>query len=563
MRTIALSQPTPVANPAIDTIGYIRVSTEDQATEQKTSLAVQRAEIAALASRLGRTLDDAAVYEDAGLSGTSAEGRPAFMALVRFCQAHSRSKRVAPGYVVVLNDSRFGRFDNPEESAYWRITLQKSGWIVRYAENDDTSDITTRTLMRAIGASTASAYSKQLSANTRRGMKAAAERGNWTRRAPFGYRRQAIGAGREPVVLDDHVRKADDQVTRLVPGPADEVATVRWMFTSYASGEHTLGSLARELQHRAPVRKWGVTVVQAVLKNDVYIGYVTWGKRPNGTMLRKQLNVQPKSQWVITRDAHPALVTEDLFNRVQERMRLNYRSRRMTHGGYPLSGLVTCAQCGHAYVGGGGNRGSAADPDRYRFYRDSGGADNRHVCPGRLGTASRRWLEPTVIDAVADVLERPKVRAAIESAVDEAIERARSKAPDDRRRTEIRRVALQSELDRVVDAVARGVLPDDVARGKVEALRRELGDVGAQAERSRFDARAVDQLEDARTTIRALTTDIRARLNEAKGERLKELLRPWLANAVVDKVKRTLALTIRCVPAGFSLCASFNSPAQG
>src|SRR5690348_17681845 len=103
-----------------DTLGYCRVSTESQAREDKTSIADQRAAIERLAETLGRQLSDAAVFTDAGVSGADAEGRPAFMRLVAFCEANRRSAR-SPGYVLVLNDSRFGRFRDPEEAVVWRF----------------------------------------------------------------------------------------------------------------------------------------------------------------------------------------------------------------------------------------------------------------------------------------------------------------------------------------------------------------------------------------------------------------------------------------------------------
>jgi hypothetical protein len=47
----------------------------------------------------------------------------------------------------------------------------------------------------------------------------------------------------------------------------------------------------------------------------------------------------------------------------------------------------------------------------------------------------------------------------------------------------------------------------------------------------------------------ALASDFPARAREASGPVLRELLRPWLADAVVDKEARTLTLSIRCIPA--------------
>src|ERR1051326_3684557 len=67
-------------------LAYIRVSTEDQARDERTSLADQRRAINTLATGLGLTVTDEKVFTDAGVSGATAEKRPAFMALVDFCK---------------------------------------------------------------------------------------------------------------------------------------------------------------------------------------------------------------------------------------------------------------------------------------------------------------------------------------------------------------------------------------------------------------------------------------------------------------------------------------------
>jgi DNA invertase Pin-like site-specific DNA recombinase len=110
---------TPVAT-GPDTVGYIRVSTEDQARDEKSSLADQRAAISALAAKLDRALAATDVFGDPGISGQTAEGRPGFMALIKYCEANRRPAK-SPGLVLVLNDSRFGRFRDPEEAAHWRF----------------------------------------------------------------------------------------------------------------------------------------------------------------------------------------------------------------------------------------------------------------------------------------------------------------------------------------------------------------------------------------------------------------------------------------------------------
>jgi len=548
----------------VDTVGYIRVSTEDQARDEKSSLRDQRTALTGLASRLGRTLLDSDVFADPGVSGQTAEGRPGFMALIAFCEAHRRPSK-ASGLVLVLNDSRFGRFRDPEEAAHWRFRLKRLGWLVRFAEGDDVDDPVARPVLRTIAAVQASEYSRALKANVRRGMRSAAAKGLWLTEAPIGYRRLASGGGRPPVVLEVGQRKADDQQVRLTPGPEAEQTLVRWMFESYASGEHTLGKMVTLLRTRWPSRSWQKRTVQVMLKNRTYVGDVLWSRRPHDALERQETPVRAEHEWVVTLDAHTALISRDLFDRVQARLTANRRSRRWTAGGYPLSGLIRCAQCGHTYIGGGGSKKlhTPTDPDRYRFYKDSGGQGEREVCPGRLGTVMKRWIEPAVIEAVGGFVARPNVQARIAAEIDRVIDCADDVVAEERQRLERERDRLAAERDRLVSALASGVLTEEEARPTLARLRHEHATTATAAERLRFQNRATNRLEVERDELVAMAADFQTRAREATGSTIRELLRPWLADAVLDKEARTLTLSIRCVPAAGRFLPAYNPQGRG
>ena len=375
--------------PGADCLGYVRVSKEDQATERKTSLEDQRAAIAARAAKLGRTLSPDNIFSDPGVSGGTAEDRPAFMSLVAYCEAHSRPGG-APGYVLVLNDSRWGRFTNAEEATYWRVRLERQGWRVRFAEGDETDDPVARGVLRAVHSSQATAYRDAIRANAKRGAAGAARRGLWQNEAPLGYRRRARdpATGQERT-LEPGQRKSDSEEVRLTPGPKSERAVIRWMFDRYAAGGVSLGGLAHKLDRRFPGRAWSKQTVRAVLRNPAYVGDVVWCRRPHDKEERRATWRRPQEAWIVAPDAHPALVARDLFFAVQHRLASNLRATRATAGGYPLSGLLNCAQCGKPYTGKGGSRGPENDPDRYRFYADSGGVGRVVACAGPTRHATK------------------------------------------------------------------------------------------------------------------------------------------------------------------------------
>jgi len=549
--------PVNSASPTSETLGYVRVSTEDQAGDQHTSLEDQRRAIVARAEKLGRCIDH--VFEDPGASGATAEGRPGFMALLQFCEAHPKPDR-HPGYVLVLNDSRWGRFRDPEEATYWRFTLKRYGWHVRFAEGDDTEDPLARTLLRGIHSAQASAYRETIRANAKRGARGTAAQGYWQNEAPIGYRRQAEAANRTPRVLEAGQRKADDEKVRLVPGPAAEQDLVRWVFATYASGTASLGSLARELHLRWPAPRWSRQGIGTLLKNPAYAGHVVWCRRPHDALERTQQRVRPQSEWVVAEHAHPALVSQALFDAVQQRLQANHRELRSTSGGYALSGLLHCAHCGDRYIGAGGPRGPATEPDRYRFYRCRRQNRVPSQCPGPSGILPRRVIDAAVVGAVAQVVSDPVVQRLIAEELDRTLKATGTHTTDRRTALERERRAHVLERDRIVDAIGKGVLTAEDAQERLAVLRAAITQAGDDDAQLQFARRRAEGFAAEKDRLLTLASDFAGIARRLDGVRLREHLRPWIENAVVDLVTRRVRLAIRRIPAAGLFVLSSSMP---
>lgn len=543
--------PQPTIAPDVDTIGYVRVSTEQQAGETNTSLPEQRRAIIARAAQLGRVLDPHAILEDAGISGATAEGRPAFMAMLAHCQAHPRPSHAA-GMVLVLNDSRFGRFDDSEEAGHWRYVMKKLGWIVRFAEGDDIEDGIARNVMRLIGASQATEYRTNLKRTARRAARATAAEGRWQNRAPIGYRRLATRHDGSQRVLEDGQRKAADEIVRLTLGPADEQAVIRFAFTAYRSGEYSIQRLADLLLSRWPGKAWSRGVVNAILKNPVYTGDVVWCRRPHDAVERKATRIRARSEWVVVPDAHPAIIDRETFAIVQARMASNKIERRATVGGYPLSGMLRCGTCGSPFVGGGGRRGPAEDPDRYRFYRCAGSvprrADQPIRCPGITATLRKRWIEQAIVREIARVARDPRIRQVIVEEIDAMVSAAHGNHAERRTAMEAELGQLQARRTRLVEAIASGLLAEREATATLTEVRSRIAAVEAEVERTRFAARRTEGMRAMREHLVQLAEQFHHYARQAQGPALRELVRPFLIEAVHDKVARMLTLKIRRVP---------------
>jgi DNA invertase Pin-like site-specific DNA recombinase/histone H3/H4 len=539
--------------PAVDTIGYVRVSTEQQAGEERTSLAEQRRAIAARATQLGRVLDPRAVFEDAGVSGATAERRPAFMGMLAYCEQHPRP-RSTPGLVLVLNDSRFGRFEEADEATHWRFVLKRLGWHVRFCEGDDLEDGLARSVMRLVGSEQASEYRRNLKRTARRAARATAQLGRWQNEAPLGYRRLATRATGEQRVLEPGQRKSSDEVVRLTLGPEREQQCVRLIFEAYLTGEYSAWSLCRELEDRyGGLRRWSPGLVHSILKNYTYVGDVVWCRRPHDIDERREKRVRERSEWVVAVDAHPPIISRAMFAAVRDRRALKHIEKRATSGGYPLSALIRCAQCGHPFTAGGGRAGPPEDPDRYRFYRDRGATPVRaHLqekrCTGYIATLRKKWLEETVVREIAKVVSDRRIQSVIAETIDAAIAAASGNTAERAAAVAQELERLTAQRKRVVDAIAGGVLAEREAATSLSEIRARIATLEAEATRLRFNERRIAGAEEIRARLVTLAQDFAGQALKAGGAQLRELVRHWLADAVMDKSTRTLTLYIRKIP---------------
>ena len=188
--------------------------------------------------------DIVATYEDPGRSGLSILGRPGLKRLIEDIE----SRRADFETVVVYDVSRWGRFQNTDESASYEYRCQRAGVRIEFCAelfvNDGSigSDV-----LKAIKRSMAAEYSRMLSNRVFAGQSRIVKLG-FSGGGPAGYglRRLLVdGSGNPKAILHRDERKglASDRVV-LVPGPENEVSTVRWIFNQFVKKGKTAVEIA-------------------------------------------------------------------------------------------------------------------------------------------------------------------------------------------------------------------------------------------------------------------------------------------------------------------------------
>lgn len=235
--------------------------------------------------------------------------------------------------ILVLDVTRWGRFQDIDESAHYEFLCKSAGVPIHYcAEGFNADSPVQNSILKAIKRVMAAEYSRELGVKVLAGQKRSAELGFKQGGQPgLGYRRMLLSQdGSRKLLLSDGERKGltTDQVI-LVPGPIGEIEEIRNIFRRFVSEESTLRGIARDLNQRGvPSSKnarWTHSVVGRLLSNPKYVGDNVFNRTTS--KLRTQSRKLPVSEWVVKRDAHEGIVDRQTFDAVQRRLDMPRLSR--------------------------------------------------------------------------------------------------------------------------------------------------------------------------------------------------------------------------------------------
>jgi DNA invertase Pin-like site-specific DNA recombinase len=280
---------------------------------QRYSIAHQEIALCTYAEVHGLTV--LRTYIDSGKSGLSFRGRPALQQLIEDVQQGD-----CPfGVILVYDISRWGRFQNSDESAYYEQLCVRSGVEVIYCQETFTNDMgPMASVLKSIKRAMAAEYSRDLSAKVSHAHRHHAELGfHQGGTAPYGFRRMLVShLGLSKGILETGMRKSlqGDRVT-LVAGPKSEVAVVRRIYREFIVDRFNTRKIARGLssdQIPAPGKfGWQHYLVEGVLKNETYIGTAVYNR--TSKRLSSGCSVNSSVKWIRRERAFEALVSREDF----------------------------------------------------------------------------------------------------------------------------------------------------------------------------------------------------------------------------------------------------------
>ena len=288
-------------------------------------------------------------YIDRAISGTS-DRRPEFQRMI------SDSENRKFQCVIVYKLDRFSR--NRFDSLFYKRQLQKNGINVASATEGINGDPDSL-LLEAILEADAERYSRVLSANVRRGMHESALKCQSTGGTiPLGYK---VGPDKTFVIDDEF----------------EPVA--RTAFERYANGD-TIKNIVNDLNNSGRRNKKGKPFTeksfQTMFKNRKYIG-------------------EYKYMDTVIEDGMPAIISKELFERVQIRMEKNKISpaNAKANSPYLLSSKLFCGYCKQPMIG---ESGKSKSGKMYYYYKCSTRKSDKTAC--HKDTAKKDFIESLVLD---------------------------------------------------------------------------------------------------------------------------------------------------------------------
>ena len=341
---------------------YARYSSDSQREE---SIEGQLRECREYAERNNMTI--VGTYIDRALSAKTAD-RPEFQHMIK------DSAKELFEIVLVWKLDRFSR--DRYDSAHYKHILKKNGVKVISAK-EHISEGPEGIILEAMLEGYAEFYSAELSEKIHRGQKENALKGkNNGGGVPLGY------------LLDKKAQKL-----AIDPTTAPLVVEV---FEKYADGK-SVRSIVEDFNARGLRTKKGqpfnINSFSSLLKNRKYIG-------------------EYRYQDVVIEGGVPAIVPEELFNRVQERMEKNRHAPAMAKAkeDYLLTTKLFCGKCERMMVGESGKSHTGA----MHYYYKCSGAKRLKDCDKKA--VRKDWIERVVVRLTMQrVMDEEKINRLIDA----------------------------------------------------------------------------------------------------------------------------------------------------
>lgn len=466
---------------------YPRVSTEMQVDGY--SLEGQKNGLRRFADR--EEMEIIGIYEDAGKSGKSIEGRPAFKKMLSDIK-----DGLGIDYILVYKLSRFGR--NAADILNSLEFVQSYGInLICIEEGIDSSQASGKLLISVLSA-VAEIERENIIEQTMNGRREKARQGGWNGGfAPYGY------------YLKDNQLLIQET----------EAEAIRTIYDKFANSDVGYGGIAKYLnlqgikkipRQNGKLDSWSGHFVRLILDNPVYCGKIAYGRRTRekikGTKCEyKQIHAD---EYILEDGQHEAIISKELWQKVHAKRvatGIKQPSKAGKDRSHLLTGILKCPACGgpmytnkHAWTNKDGTY-----KEVYYYVCGKNRLERGSFCDYKVALR-KTDIEPLVIEAISELVsdkyfaKEIKKRIGVQTdtrKIDQEIQNYENKLKE----VDLNKVRLEREIDNLpVDAKYRERKVHDMTL-RLDGLYDTIVDLEKRIEDAKLRRNAVD--------IKAITLD--------------------------------------------------------
>ena len=337
--TVPWIKPKPAENkktaPVKKAVAYYRHSAQDK---QENSIEIQQDQVRKFAAE--HSIEIIKEFADRGKTGLLVEGRDAFKEMI---YEYVEGTKTSFDYVLVLDVSRWGRFQDTDLSAYYMgLCLHHGKRVIFTTIGIPKQDDLLHGIHLSIERYRAASYSRELSEKSWKGSAKIAASGYWNGgQSPYAMQRLLLDEQRKPLcVLKRYQHKAiHNQRVILVRGDENEAAIVRRIFDSFVRDKRGPVEIAIALNDAGVPspsgNHWGENTIRNILRGEIYAGTTVWNR--TSQKMHSRVRPNPASEWIRAQASCEPIVTKETFELARKILRARGEQRVPT---YPEASML-------------------------------------------------------------------------------------------------------------------------------------------------------------------------------------------------------------------------------
>jgi site-specific DNA recombinase len=301
-------------------------------------------------------------------------------------------------------------------------------------------------------------------------------------------------------------------------------------------------------------QKWSHNTINAILSNPIYTGKMVFNRHPKCHVSgpTKKVWKNDEKDWIIKEDAHPVIITKEIFELANKARQSYKRQNRFYYESpYLLSGLLKCIKCGFNFQGQTKkvtSKSKKGDNDQttLKYYYEDGGysGKGKSVCKSNL--LRKKELEDVIIKHIVKRINQGNFISKVTSIIQSKLRN--NNDPEQKVSALNKQIEkCNKSLKNLVQMVSGGIDIKEV-RDEISSIQKERDFLEKELfslKNESFDDKDISKLV---TKVQSLITDFERIFRDSPVHIQKKLIRLFVDKIEVEPENCTINYYIRNVP---------------